>query len=158
MELARDLGCTGSAQVSVREPMLEIIEFSRPPLSVFTVQREIMSLQNLERACFLLASHIRHRMGKGEKIIVGVDLSSLKDIDPTNERTLKAIGKIGDTVTELNCTSSISAAFIHLTNPLSAGVLTMAVNTLFTPPIPVYISASVSDLRKTIKVNGLSLS
>lgn len=138
--------------------MLEIIEFDSPPLSIFTVQREIMSPRNLERACTLLATHIRQRMAKEEKIIVGVDLSSLRDLDASNERTFKAIAKIGNTVTDLDCTSSISGAFIHFNNSLSASVLTMVVNTLFTPPIPICISASLLDLRKSIQANGLTLS
>lgn len=151
MLLAQDLGCTRSAQVSTNEPMLGILSFSSPPLSLFTVERDIMTPTNLDKACKLLAAHMdaRHKNGEQE-IIICVDLRKLHEI-PCHEQTFKAITKIGDTVKALECADKISEAFIYLTNDVMAGVLRMAVNSLFTPPIPVWISTTISDLKHRMK-------
>ena len=84
-----------------------------------------------------------------EKFTIIVDIDELGIIEPTEE-TFNAIRNIGDAVTALGCTPYISGAFFYTNNNLTAGMLTMAVNSLFKPPISVRISTNYKDLKINI--------
>lgn len=115
-------------------------------MTVITPRKQILSAKNLEGGCRALSQHITSRMKQRQKFAVCVDLSDFQGVDVSKRETLDAIKMIGDTLTDLSCTSTISGAYLYIGDALAAGLVTMAVNGIFKPPVPFCVSSSKPEL------------